>query len=85
MNVITKYNGASAEVIETKVTNVIEDQLGGIEGVDFIESDSSNGSSRVVVNFTHNDMETAANDSRIYVSCDTKFARGCRISDCLEK
>lgn len=65
VNVITQYTGASAEVIETKITNVIEDQLGGIEGVDFIESDSRNGSSMIRVNFTpDSDMDTAANDVR---------------------
>ena len=61
----TRYSGASAEVIESKITNVIEDQLGGIEGVRFIESSSINGSSRVSIEFSPDrDMETAANDVR---------------------
>ena len=61
----TRYSGASAEVIESKITNVIEDQLGGIEGVRFIESSSINGSSRISIEFSPDrDMETAANDVR---------------------
>lgn len=63
--VYTGYAGASAEVIESKVTNVIEDQLGGIEGVRFIESTSRNGTSRINIEFSPDrDMETAANDVR---------------------
>ncbi len=61
----TTYNGASAEIIESKITDVIEDQLGGIEGVRFIESSSSNGSSRISIEFSPDqDMETAANNVR---------------------
>ena len=61
----TQYSGASAEVIESKITNVIEDQLGGIEGVRFIESSSRSGSSRISIEFSPDrDMETAANDVR---------------------
>ncbi|WP_299735340.1 efflux RND transporter permease subunit [uncultured Endozoicomonas sp.] len=61
----TSYSGASAEVIESKITDVIEDQLGGIEGVKFIESTSRNGSSRITIEFSSDrNMETAANDVR---------------------
>jgi len=61
----TSYSGASAEIIESKITDVIEDQLGGIEGVRFIESSSSNGSSRISIEFSPDqDMETAANNVR---------------------
>ncbi len=63
--IYTGYDGASAEVIESKITNVIEDQLGGIEGVRFIESTSRNGTSRINIEFSPDrDMETAANDVR---------------------
>ena len=61
----TNYSGASAEVIESKITDVIEDQLGGIEGIRFIESNSRNGSSRISIEFSPDqDMETAANNVR---------------------
>ncbi|MFK0573186.1 efflux RND transporter permease subunit [Endozoicomonas sp.] len=63
--VSTSYNGASAEVIESKITNVIEDQLGGIEGVRFIDSTSRNGNSRITIEFSPDrEMENAANDVR---------------------
>lgn len=65
VSVYTSYSGASAEVVESKITNVIEDQLGGIEGIKAIESSSSHGSSRINIEFTPDrDMESAANDVR---------------------
>ena len=38
VTVETTYEGASAEIIETQVTNVLEDSLAGIEGIDFMSS-----------------------------------------------
>lgn len=65
VSVFTAYDGASAEVIESKVTNVIEDQLGGIEGIKAIESSSTHGNSRINIEFMPDrDMESAANDVR---------------------
>jgi multidrug efflux pump len=40
VSVSTGYNGASAEIIETQVTQVLEGSLAGIEGIDTIESSS---------------------------------------------
>src|SRR5690606_10001933 len=40
VSITTNYNGASAAVIETKITQVIEDSIAGIEGILKIESDS---------------------------------------------
>ncbi|MGI9281496.1 MAG: efflux RND transporter permease subunit [Endozoicomonas sp.] len=65
ISVTTTYDGASAEVVESKITNVIEDQLGGIEGIKAIESSSSHGNSRINIEFTSDrDMDSAANDVR---------------------
>ena len=47
----TSYPGASAAVMETKVTRVIEDQISGIEGVTSIRSSSSDGRSRISIEF----------------------------------
>lgn len=38
VTVETTYPGASASIIETQVTQVIEDSLSGIEGIDFMNS-----------------------------------------------
>ncbi|WP_062260890.1 efflux RND transporter permease subunit [Endozoicomonas arenosclerae] len=65
VSVTTTYDGASAEVVESKITNVIEDQLGGIEGIKAIESSSSHGNSRINIEFNPDrDMDSAANDVR---------------------
>jgi membrane fusion protein (multidrug efflux system) len=63
------YPGANAEVIENRVTQVIEDSLSGIEGVDTISSSSRDRSARVTITFTlERDIEAAANDVRDAVS-----------------
>ena len=65
VSVSTGYRGASAQVIETKVTQLIEDQISGIEGVESISSSSRDGSSRISVEFSiDRDIDQAANDIR---------------------
>ncbi len=69
VSIQTTYDGASSEVIESKITNVIEDRLGGIDGIESIDSRSSQGSSRISITFTPDtDMEVAANDVREAIS-----------------
>jgi multidrug efflux pump len=59
------YRGASASVIESKITRVIESQVAGIEGVDKLTSSSSDERSRVTIEFAQGrDVESAANDVR---------------------
>lgn len=59
------YRGASASVIESKITRVIENQVAGIEGVEKLTSSSSDERSRVTIEFTQDrDVESAANDVR---------------------
>ena len=65
VNIRTTYDGASGEIIETKITNPIEDSLGGIDGIQSIESTSANGSSNISVTFVPGtDIEIGANDVR---------------------
>jgi multidrug efflux pump len=65
VSVSTSYTGASAQVMETKVTQLIEDQISGIEGVESINSSSRDGSSRIRVEFSlDRDIDQAANDIR---------------------
>jgi multidrug efflux pump len=63
------YPGASAAVVETRVTQVLEDALAGIEGIETIESGSVNGRSTISIEFTlAREIEAAANDVRDAVS-----------------
>ncbi|MTI13487.1 efflux RND transporter permease subunit [Sansalvadorimonas verongulae] len=65
VTIVTSYGQASSEVIESKITNVLEDRLGGIRGIESVESRSRQGSSIISVTFTPDtDMEVAANDIR---------------------
>ena len=65
----TNYTGASAEVVEERITQVIERQVAGLEGIDRVQSQSRDGRSQVSITFNLNrDMEAAANDVRDAVS-----------------
>jgi multidrug efflux pump len=59
------YRGASAEVIETRVTQIIEDQVAGLEGITKLTSSSRDERSSVTIEFSLNrDVDEAANDVR---------------------
>jgi multidrug efflux pump len=63
------YPGASAEVIETRITQVLEAELSGIEGVKNIRSTSRDGQSSLTVEFyLDRNLDEAANDVRDRVS-----------------
>ncbi|MEZ5814230.1 MAG: efflux RND transporter permease subunit [Alphaproteobacteria bacterium] len=65
VSVDTSYTGASANVVETRITEVIEDRISGVEGIKFISSTSSDGRSRINIEFdVERDIEAAANDIR---------------------
>ncbi len=69
VSVETRYRGASAEIVETKVTQVIEDRIAGIEGIVKLTSDSRDERSDIRVEFTlDRDVEAAANDIRDRIS-----------------
>ena len=69
VSVDVSYPGASAAVVETRVTQVLEDALSGTEGIETIQSRSVNGRSSVTLEFTlERDIEAAANDVRDAIS-----------------
>jgi multidrug efflux pump len=69
VSVTTQYRGASAEIVESRITQIIEDQLTGIEGLALIEASSRDGRSSVRVEFDLNrNLDEAANDVRAAVS-----------------
>ncbi len=69
VSVETAYRGASAAIIESRITQPIEDAIAGIEGIDTINSSSQNGRSSISVEFgLGRDIDGAANDIRDAVS-----------------
>jgi multidrug efflux pump len=69
VSVTTIYTGASAAVVESRITQVLEDAVSGIEGVDLLQSSSRDGRSAITIEFTQKrDIENAANDVRDAVS-----------------
>lgn len=69
VSIDVSYPGAAAGVVETRVTQVLEDAVAGIEGVDLVTSSSRNGRASVNLEFTlERDIESAANDVRDAVS-----------------
>jgi multidrug efflux pump len=69
VSVSTSYTGASAEVIEERITQVIERQVAGIQGIDRVTSTSRDGRSQVSIAFKPGrPLDDAANDVRDAVS-----------------
>jgi len=65
VTVEVSYPGAPANVVETRVTEIIEERISGIEGIEFIESSSRDGESNVTIEFNiDRDIDSAANDVR---------------------
>jgi multidrug efflux pump len=65
VSVATTYRGASAEVVESQVTKILEDSLSGIEGVQIMTSQSRSETSRINVRFRlSRDPDSAAADVR---------------------
>ncbi len=59
------YPGASAAVVETQITELVEDRISGIEGIRFIQSSSADGRATVNIEFVSGrDVDAAANDIR---------------------
>lgn len=69
VSIDTEYPGAAAQVIETRITQVIEDRIAGISGIAFISSESLDGESKITIEFNPGrDVDEAANDIRARVS-----------------
>ncbi len=65
VSVGTSYTGAAASVVETRVTQVLENALAGIEGIQTITSRSRDGQSEITIEFAPGrSVDSAANDVR---------------------
>jgi multidrug efflux pump len=69
VTVTTNYTGANADIIESQITEPLEESINGIAGIRSLTSVSSDGRSNITVEFELGvDMEAAANDVRDRVS-----------------
>jgi multidrug efflux pump len=65
VNIETRYRGASSDVVESRITQIIENEISGIEGVERLNSASRDERSQINVEFTlDRDLDSAANDVR---------------------
>ena len=65
VQVQVEYASASAPIVDEEVTQVLEDVIGGAEGIKNIDSKSENGKSTIKIEFdTEIDLDNAANDIR---------------------
>ncbi|MFD1949660.1 efflux RND transporter permease subunit [Sphingomonas arantia] len=65
VSVSTTYTGAAANVVESRVTQLLEERLAGIAGIQTITSVSRDGASNISVEFAPgSDVDSAANDVR---------------------
>jgi multidrug efflux pump len=69
VSVTTNYPGASAAIMESQVTQILEDSIAGIEGIDVLSSSSRSETSRITVRFRPEiNPDVAASDVRDRVS-----------------
>lgn len=69
VTVQTNYSGANAEIIESQITEPLEEQINSIDGIKTLKSNSTDGRSTITVEFLPEiDLNNAANDVRDKVS-----------------
>ncbi|MCE8032459.1 efflux RND transporter permease subunit [Billgrantia tianxiuensis] len=69
VSIDTRYPGAAASVVESRITQVLEDRIAGIEGIEVVTSSSEDGRSRIDIEFNlAMDIDAAANDVRDRIS-----------------
>ncbi len=74
VSISTTLQGASPEVVETELTDPIEDAISSVEGIKHVNSSNSQGNSQVRVEFhLERDIDTAAQDIRDKISLANRF------------
>ncbi|MFT5496537.1 MAG: multidrug efflux pump, partial [Kiritimatiellia bacterium] len=69
VSIETRYPGASASVVENRITQLIEDRISGVEAIYTVSSSSQDGVSTISVEFrVGRDIDDAANDIREAIS-----------------
>ena len=65
VSIETRYRGASSDVVESRITQIMENEISGIEGVERLNSSSRDERSQINVEFSlDRDLDSAANDVR---------------------
>jgi multidrug efflux pump len=65
VSIDTRYRGAAADIVETKITQPIEDRIAGVERIDKLRSSSADERARITVEFElDRNVDEAANDIR---------------------
>ena len=73
LSVRTTYEGATPATVDQEITQVLEDALSALEGLSYIESSSTTGSSSITIDLSENtDIDVAANEAREIVSATTR-------------
>ncbi len=69
VSVEVAYPGAAASVVESRITQLVEDRIAGVEGIEMIRSRSRDGVADITIEFSATrDVDDAANDIRDRVS-----------------
>ncbi|MDQ8206422.1 efflux RND transporter permease subunit [Coraliomargarita sp. SDUM461003] len=69
VTVEVSYPGAPANIVETRITKLLEERIAGIEGIEYVESSSQDGEASVTIEFAiDRDIDGAANDVRDRIS-----------------
>ncbi|MBL7131700.1 MAG: efflux RND transporter permease subunit, partial [Candidatus Omnitrophica bacterium] len=72
--VLTTYEGAGPEEVESKITKILEDRLATVKNLDKIESSSEEGISAIMLKFDWGtNLDEAANDVRDMVGLSEKY------------
>jgi multidrug efflux pump len=73
ITILTTYPGASAEIIESQITEPIEAAVNAVAGIDTLTSSSREGASQITIVFGLDiDLEAAANDVRDQIGRATR-------------
>ena len=65
VSITTSYRGAASDIVERRVTQVLEDQIAGISGITKISSRSFDERSSITLEFDRDrDIDSVANDPR---------------------
>lgn len=68
ISVTCSYSGANADIIESQITEPLEQNINGIPGIRSLSSVSQQGQCRITVEFELSvDLETAANATKFHV------------------
>ena len=69
VSVSTSYRGAASDIVERRVTQILEDQIAGVSGITKMSSVSYDERSQITIEFSRDrDMDGAANDVRDRIS-----------------